>query len=159
MGWAICGAHSGGSGLLVIVSTTELPGVHLLDVEPHEDPRGTFARIWCAREAKAHGLETRVAQASLSSNRERGTLRGLHYQRPPHAEVKVVRCVRGAVFDVALDLRKQSPTFRRWVGVELSAELLQIAAAIDDERISYVRGDACTSDWWDLLGSADGTAD
>lgn len=105
----------------MIVGNTELPGVHVLDVEAHEDPRGTFARIWCAREASAHGLETRIAQASLSRNRERGTLRGLHYQRPPYAEVKVVRCVRGAVFDVALDLRKSSPTFRRWVGVELSA--------------------------------------
>jgi dTDP-4-dehydrorhamnose 3,5-epimerase len=106
----------------VIVSATELPGVHVLDVNPHEDARGTFARIWCARDASAHGLETRIAQASLSRNRERGTLRGLHYQKPPHAEVKVVRCVRGAVFDVALDLRRNSPTFRRWVGVELSAD-------------------------------------
>jgi dTDP-4-dehydrorhamnose 3,5-epimerase len=106
----------------VIVSKTELPGVHVLDLDAHEDARGTFARIWCAREASTHGLETRIAQASLSTNRERGTLRGMHYQRPPHAEVKVVRCVRGAVFDVALDLRKSSPTFRRWVGVELSAD-------------------------------------
>lgn len=106
----------------MIVSKTDVSGVHVLDVDQHEDARGTFARIWCAREATANGLEPRIAQASLSSNRERGTLRGLHYQRPPHAEVKVVRCVRGAVFDVALDLRKNSPTFRRWVGVELSAE-------------------------------------
>ncbi|HMG69754.1 MAG TPA: dTDP-4-dehydrorhamnose 3,5-epimerase [Gemmatimonadaceae bacterium] len=106
----------------MIVSKTEVPGVHVLDVDQHEDARGTFARIWCAREATANGLEPRIAQASLSCNRERGTLRGLHYQRPPHAEVKVVRCVRGAVFDVALDLRKNSPTFRRWVGVELSAD-------------------------------------
>ena len=106
----------------MIASPTDVAGVRILDVEAHEDARGTFARIWCAREARALGLEERIAQASLSRNRERGTLRGLHYQRPPHAEVKVVRCVRGAVFDVALDLRRGSPTFKRWVGVELSAQ-------------------------------------
>jgi dTDP-4-dehydrorhamnose 3,5-epimerase len=105
----------------MIVSPTELPGVHLIDLERHEDERGTFARIWCAREFAAHELDTRLAQASLSANRRRGTLRGMHYQRPPHTEVKVVRCIRGAVFDVALDLRRSSPTYRQHVGVELSA--------------------------------------
>ena len=104
------------------VTATALSGVHIIDVDPHEDARGTFARIWCAREAKAHGLETQIAQASLSRNRETGTVRGLHYQRPPYAEVKVVRCVRGAVFDVALDLRRSSATFRQWVGLELTAD-------------------------------------
>jgi dTDP-4-dehydrorhamnose 3,5-epimerase len=105
----------------MIVSSTALPGVHLIDLEKFEDERGTFARVWCAREFAAHGLDTRLAQASLSANRRRGTLRGLHFQRPPYTEVKVVRCIRGSVYDVALDLRRSSPTYRQHVGVELSA--------------------------------------
>ncbi|HEY0529496.1 MAG TPA: dTDP-4-dehydrorhamnose 3,5-epimerase [Gemmatimonadaceae bacterium] len=104
----------------MIVTNTDLPGVHVLEPEPFQDARGSFARIWCARDFAGHGLDSRLAQASLSRNYARGTLRGMHFQRPPHAEVKVVRCVRGAVFDVALDLRRSSPTFRRWVGVELT---------------------------------------
>ena len=103
------------------VSTT-LPGVMILEAERHSDERGYFARTWCARELAEHRLDPALAQCSVSFNHRRGTLRGLHYQAPPHAEVKLVRCVRGALFDVALDLRPDSPHFRRHVGVELSAE-------------------------------------
>jgi dTDP-4-dehydrorhamnose 3,5-epimerase len=94
----------------------------ILELERHEDSRGFFARTWCQREFTEHGLDSRLVQCGLSWNRRRGTLRGMHYQAPPHAEVKLIRCTRGAIWDVALDLRPESPSFRRHVGVELSAE-------------------------------------
>lgn len=106
----------------MIFTPGRLEGLQLVAMERHEDERGWFARSWCAREFAAHGLEARLAQISLSFNRERGTLRGMHYQRPPHGEAKLVRCVRGAIWDVALDLRPQSPTRGQWQGFELSAE-------------------------------------
>lgn len=106
----------------MIFSPTLLPGLLLIEPEPHRDERGSFTRIWCRREFSAHGLDCEIAQSSLSFNAKRGTLRGLHFQRPPHEEVKLVRCTRGAVFDVAIDLRPLSPTYCRWQGFELSAE-------------------------------------
>ncbi len=99
---------------------TGLAGAYLIEPERNADERGFFARTWCVREFEEQGLDTRIAQCSVSFNHRRGTLRGLHYQAPPFAEVKVVRCTRGALFDVAVDLRPDSPTFRMWVGVELT---------------------------------------
>ncbi len=101
---------------------TDLPGAFVLELEPHADERGFFARAWCEREFAERGLETHVSQCNVSFNARRGTLRGLHFQAPPHAEAKLVRCIRGAVHDVIVDLRPSSPTFRRWIAVELSAE-------------------------------------
>ena len=101
---------------------TKLAGVWLVDLDRRADERGWFARTWCAEEFAQHGLNANLAQCSLSYNLRCGTLRGMHYQGAPHAETKLVRCVRGAMFDVALDLRPDSPTFREWVGVELTAE-------------------------------------
>ena len=101
---------------------TELPGVHVVALEPREDERGSFARTFCQDEFRANGLHPSVAQCSISRNRSRGTLRGIHYQSAPHEEAKLVRCTRGAVYDVALDLRRDSPAFRRWIGLELDAE-------------------------------------
>jgi len=101
---------------------TPLSGAWIVALEPHADERGFFARVWCAEEFGARGLETRVAQTSLSLNRRRGTLRGMHWQAAPHEETKVVRCVRGAMFDVIIDLRPASPTYARHFAVELSAE-------------------------------------
>lgn len=106
----------------MIFTATPLAGLYLVEPERHEDERGWFARSWCAREFADHGLDARLAQTSLSFNRQRGTLRGMHYQRAPHAEAKLVRCVRGAIWDVAVDLRPESPTRGRWQGFELSAE-------------------------------------
>jgi dTDP-4-dehydrorhamnose 3,5-epimerase len=106
----------------VIFRETPIPGVFVLEPKRREDERGFFARTWCAEEFAAHGLDTRVAQCSISFNPRAGTLRGMHYQAAPHGETKVVRCTAGAVYDVALDLRPDSPTFRRWTAVELSAE-------------------------------------
>ena len=100
---------------------TPVAGAWVIELEPFEDERGFFARSFCAREFEARGLETRLVQCNLSWNRRKGTLRGMHYQRPPAAEAKLVRCVRGALFDVVLDLRSGSPTEGRHHGVELSA--------------------------------------
>jgi dTDP-4-dehydrorhamnose 3,5-epimerase len=98
---------------------TALAGAWLVDLELHEDERGFFARTWCPDELAAHGLEATIAQWSISFNALRGTLRGMHWQEAPHAETKLVRCVRGAIYDVAVDLRPESRTYRRWLGVEL----------------------------------------
>ena len=103
-------------------SAAGLPGVYLLDLERQEDERGFFARTFCEREFEAQGLPARYPQCNLSFNRRRGTLRGLHYQAAPHREAKVVRCSRGAVHDVVVDLREGSPSRGRWVGVLLDAE-------------------------------------
>ncbi|MDB5411226.1 MAG: dTDP-4-dehydrorhamnose 3,5-epimerase [Rhodospirillales bacterium] len=101
---------------------TRLAGAFLIEIEPHEDERGSFARTWCGREFAARGLVIEIAQCSLSTNKRAGTVRGLHFQRAPHDEVKLVRCQRGAIFDVIVDLRPDSATFRRWQGFELSAD-------------------------------------
>jgi dTDP-4-dehydrorhamnose 3,5-epimerase len=105
----------------VIYAELALPGVFELTPEPVEDSRGLFARTYDRAELTEHGLDLDVAQASVSFNTRRGTLRGMHLQRPPHEETKLVRCLAGAVFDVAVDLRPGSPTHLSWVGVELSA--------------------------------------
>lgn len=104
----------------MIFSPVSLEGAFILDPEPIEDSRGAFARTWCEREARDHGLNPRIAQVSLSRNLRAGTLRGMHYQRAPHAECKLVRCVRGALYDVIVDLRQDSPTFGRWEAFELT---------------------------------------
>lgn len=103
----------------MIFKPTELPGAYVIELERHEDARGYFARTFCEREFAAHGLETRVAQCSVSFNRKKGTLRGMHFQVVPFEEVKVVRCSRGAIFDVIIDLRRDSPAFKRHFAVEL----------------------------------------
>jgi dTDP-4-dehydrorhamnose 3,5-epimerase len=100
---------------------TDLEGAWLIDAEPNRDARGWFARTFCEREFSAHGLETRFPQHSTSQNVERGTLHGMHFQRTPHAEVKLVRCLKGAIWDVIIDLNPASPTYQRWQGFELSA--------------------------------------
>jgi dTDP-4-dehydrorhamnose 3,5-epimerase len=103
-------------------SETGIAGVILVDVEAHADARGSFARLHCPDEFAQAGHPFVPAQTSLSRNPTTGTLRGLHYQPAPHAEVKLVRCLRGRIFDVAVDLRPDSPTHRRWTAAELSAE-------------------------------------
>ena len=106
----------------MIFAATGLEDAWLIDIEPREDERGFFARTWCRQELTAHGLDTEIAQESISFNRHRGTVRGLHFQRRPHEETKIVRCTRGAIFDVIVDLRRHSPTYLRWQGFELTAE-------------------------------------
>ena len=100
---------------------TAIAGVWVVDVEPHPDERGFFARLWDAGEFAARGLNPQLTQVSVSYNRLAGTVRGMHWQADPHAEAKLVRVTQGAIWDVALDLRPESPTYRRWVAEELSA--------------------------------------
>lgn len=100
---------------------TPIDGVWIIDSDVFSDERGDFVRAWMPEEFRARGLETGIAQCSIASNRARGTIRGLHYQVAPHEEVKVIRAIAGRVWDVAVDLRPDSPTYRRWVGVELTA--------------------------------------
>ena len=100
---------------------TRLPGAFIVEPELGTDERGFFARIWCQREFAAHGLNPRLVQCNLSGNARAGTLRGLHYQVAPYEEAKLVSCLRGAICDVIVDLRPDSPTFRAWLAVELTA--------------------------------------
>jgi dTDP-4-dehydrorhamnose 3,5-epimerase len=106
----------------VIFTPTPLAGSFVIEPEPAADARGLFARTWCRREMEAHGLETRLAQCSTSFNKRKGTLRGMHYQLPPFAETKIVRCTRGAIHDVIIDLRPESATFTRHFAVVLTAD-------------------------------------
>jgi dTDP-4-dehydrorhamnose 3,5-epimerase len=110
---------------------TELAGVFIVDIDALEDERGFFARSWCALEFAAQGLDSCVVQCNISFNRHAGTLRGLHYQRAPHEEVKLVRCIRGRAWDVVADLRPDSPSWRQWTAIELSA---------DNHRMVYIPG-------------------
>lgn len=103
-------------------SVTELPGVWTIDLEKREDERGFLARTWCEAEFAAHGLNVRWPQCNLTLTHRRGTIRGMHFQAEPHPEIKLVRCTAGAIWDVALDLRRASPTFGHWQGFDLTAE-------------------------------------
>jgi dTDP-4-dehydrorhamnose 3,5-epimerase len=105
----------------VIFTALPLGGAYLIEPARLEDQRGFFARTWCARDVAARGLNPCVAQCNVSFNRRRGTLRGMHYQVPPSAEAKVVRCTAGAIYDVILDLRESSPTYTQWFAAELTA--------------------------------------
>jgi dTDP-4-dehydrorhamnose 3,5-epimerase len=100
---------------------TKLKGAYIIEIEKLEDERGFFGRSFCVREFEKHGLNPRVVQCNISYNRLKGTLRGMHYQAAPHAEAKLVRCIRGAIYDVIVDLRPDSSTYKIWFGVELSA--------------------------------------
>ena len=104
------------------VTPTTLKDAVLIALEPHADERGFFARTYCEKEFAEAGLETRFVQGNMSFNPVKGTLRGMHFQRAPHEEVKVVRCIRGAIYDVIVDLRPASPSYLKWQGFELSAE-------------------------------------
>lgn len=136
-------------GVAMIFRETCLRGAYVIDIERHTDERGFFARTWCRRELAAHELEAEYVQGSISLSSIRGTVRGLHFQREPHSETKIVQCVRGAIYDVIVDLRLGSPTFRQWFGVELVAESyrqLYVPAGFahgfqtleDDTEVSYV---------------------
>jgi len=106
----------------MIFTPTPLEDAFLIDIEPKEDARGFFARTWCRQEFAARGLDNQIAQESVSYNRLRATVRGLHFQQSPHEETKIVRCIRGAIFDVVVDLRPGSSSYLRWQGYELTAD-------------------------------------
>lgn len=133
----------------MIFTPTALDGVFVIEPEKRVDERGYFARVWCAEEFAAHGITIPFVQSNTSFNHRRGTLRGMHVEDPPHQEVKLVRCTRGALFDVALDLRRDSPTHGQHVGVTLTPDagnMLYIPAGCahgfltlaDDTEVCYL---------------------
>lgn len=105
----------------MIFRKTKLPGVFQIEIEPKPDERGFFARSWCQKEFADNGLDSRLVQCSISYNARRGTLRGIHYQTDPYPETKVVRCTRGAIYDVVVDLRRHSATFKEWIALVLTS--------------------------------------
>lgn len=105
----------------MIFTETKLKGAYFIDIEELEDERGFFARSFCQREFEKHGLNPRVVQCNISFNLMKGTLRGMHYQEKPFEEAKLVRCVRGSIYDVIIDIRPDSTTYCQWIGVELSS--------------------------------------
>jgi dTDP-4-dehydrorhamnose 3,5-epimerase len=113
----------------MIFVETELAGAYILELERRQDARGFFARAFCQKEFEAHGLKPVIAQANIASNPKKGTLRGMHFQFPPAAETKLVRCTRGAIVDIIVDLRPESPTYLRHIAVELNE---------DNQRALYV---------------------
>jgi dTDP-4-dehydrorhamnose 3,5-epimerase len=106
----------------MIFQETKLQGVFEIHVEPKPDERGLFARCWCQQEFESHKLNPKLVQCSVSFNARKGTLRGIHYSAPPYAEAKLVRCTRGAIYDVVVDLRPESATFKDWIAVVLTAD-------------------------------------
>lgn len=100
---------------------TYLKGAFVIEVDKIEDSRGFFGRLWCENEFKTHNLKTNLVQSNVSFSKQKGTLRGMHFQRNPFQETKLVRCTRGKIYDVIIDLRPNSPTFKKWFGVELTA--------------------------------------
>lgn len=118
---SVCGAYSIPESLVMIFTPTNLSGAYLIRPEHIRDERGFFLRTWCKQEFQEHGLDVDLVQCNVSYNRRKGTVRGMHFQESPYGEVKIVRCVRGAIYDVIVDLRPESPTFKNHVAVELSA--------------------------------------
>jgi len=110
----------------MIFQETKLKGAYIIEPEKREDERGFFARTWCQREFTEQGLNPRLMQCNISFNLKRGTLRGMHYQIPPFEEAKLVRCSRGAIYDVIIDLRPCSSTFKQWLAVEVTADNRQM---------------------------------
>ncbi|MDJ1472930.1 dTDP-4-dehydrorhamnose 3,5-epimerase [Cytophagaceae bacterium DM2B3-1] len=104
----------------MIFTETELKGAFILEIKKLEDERGFFGRSWCKREMEEHGLNGNVVQTNVSYNKVKGTFRGMHFQRAPHQETKLVRCTKGAILDVIIDLRPASPTYKKWIAVELT---------------------------------------
>lgn len=113
----------------MIFTKTALDGAFIIEPERLEDERGFFARTWCQSECEAHGLDQKLVQCNISFNKKKGTLRGMHYQTKPCEEAKLVRCTMGAIYDVIIDLRPDSPSFKQWMAVELT---------MDNRRMLYV---------------------
>jgi dTDP-4-dehydrorhamnose 3,5-epimerase len=106
----------------MIFKETKLKGAYIIELEPLQDERGFFARTFCKKDFEEHGLNPCIAQCNISYSKKTGTLRGMHYQVAPYEEAKLVRCTRGAIYDVMVDLRPESPTFKQWVAEELTAK-------------------------------------
>jgi dTDP-4-dehydrorhamnose 3,5-epimerase len=122
----------------MIFTETKLKGAFIIEIEKLEDERGFFGRSWCANEMKKHGINVNVLQANISFNKCKGTLRGMHYQVAPHQEAKLVRCSRGSIYDVIIDLRKNSPTFKQWIGVELTQDNYKMLYVPEDFAHGFI---------------------
>lgn len=129
VGREVCRTDSGGENSDVIFQETTLKGAFVIEMDCLQDERGFFARSYCAKEFAANGLDARLVQCNVSYNRLRGTLRGMHYQAAPAAETRVVRCTRGAIYDVIVDLRPEAPTYKKFLSVVLTA---------DNRRMLYI---------------------
>ena len=121
MEWEVCYSNSQGDYNMKF-SKTELSGAYVIEIEKIEDQRGFFSRVWDKNEFKKQGLSSELIQCSVSFNKNKGTLRGMHYQISPSEEIKIVRCTQGKIFDVIIDLRKDSKTYKKWIGIELSQD-------------------------------------
>lgn len=106
----------------MIFCETQLKGAFIIEIDPKHDTRGFFARAWCAKELEAYKLRSDFVQCNISFSPNEGILRGLHYQKPPYQEVKLIRCTQGAIYDVIVDLRSESPTYLQWFGIELNSQ-------------------------------------
>jgi dTDP-4-dehydrorhamnose 3,5-epimerase len=122
MGREVRYSHTKSNGTTMIFKETNLQGAFVIEPEMLTDERGAFARIFCKKEFKNHGLNPNIFQCSISLNKEKFTLRGMHFQKIPHAEAKLVRCSRGLIYDVIVDLRPNSPTYMGWTSIEISLE-------------------------------------
>lgn len=120
MGRAVCNTDTRDSGSLMKITETRLKGAFVIEIEPVSDERGFFSRVFCQREFENHGMSTHFVQGNISFNKTKGTLRGMHFQAPPFEEEKLVRCTKGAIYDVIIDLRSESPTYLQWLGLEMS---------------------------------------
>ncbi len=120
MGRQICGAGSGYSGDLMLFKETKLKGAYVVELDRIEDKRGFLARSFCQKEFKKNGLNFNIVQSSVSYNKKRGTIRGMHFQTSPYEEAKLVMCVKGELYDVIIDLRKNSPTYGKWFSIKLT---------------------------------------
>ena len=117
---------------------TKLKGAFVVEIEKLTDDRGFLARSWCEKEFEAQGLTARVVQANVSFNRKKATLRGMHYQIDPYQESKLIRCTRGAIYDVIIDLRPASPTYKQWTGVELTADNYRLFFVPEDFAHGFI---------------------
>jgi dTDP-4-dehydrorhamnose 3,5-epimerase len=122
----------------MIFTETKLKGAFIIEIEKLEDERGFFGRSWCANEMNEHGLNVNIRQANVSFNKTKGTLRGMHYQGAPHQEAKLVRCSRGSIYDVIIDLRQNSPTFKQWIGIELTQENYKMLYVPEDFAHGFI---------------------
>lgn len=129
----------------MIFQDTSIAGARIIEPKKIEDHRGFFGRIWCQQEFQQHGLKPDLAQVNVGFSNRKGTLRGLHFQTAPHAEVKIIRCTLGTIFDVIVDLRPDSPTYKRWFGVELSE---------DNRKMLYVP-EGCAQGYITLTNNAE----
>ena len=126
MGRKVCHSHSRGENLFMKFFETELKGSYIIELEKLEDERGFFTRIWDKKKIQDKGLDSDLVQMSFSFTKKKGTLRGMHFQKKPFEETKLVRCTRGKIFDVIIDLRPESNTYKKWIGVELKSDDLKM---------------------------------